>query len=197
PERSEPMKRSSLILLTVTLLPTALLAQPQRKSDQNPAEANPSAKARAMYEDIEIMRRVLIRGLGTRSIVFKLSQCTVCHTANTAFFDADRGSGVSVVETRRSAVLFNDVSQQSGVTLADVDLDGVVDLYVSNGSHPHGGMTSFSLEGSYLRGHGVVFNMTLPPLPREELAPTPPAAPTKSDSEWEQTRRQLRGESGT
>src|SRR5262249_29874403 len=89
PERSQSMRRYRLIILCLLLLAPAALGQQGPRSGTSGADsrARDAAKARAMYEDIEIMRRLMIRSLTTRSAVFKLAQCTTCHMANTAFFD--------------------------------------------------------------------------------------------------------------
>jgi hypothetical protein len=47
-------------------------------------------------------------------------------------------------------------------------------------------------QGTYLKGHGVVYTILLPP-PKHEPKPSPPPAP--SPSEWDRVRKQIRGES--
>src|SRR5262249_13578352 len=47
-------------------------------------------------------------------------------------------------------------------------------------------------EGVYLKGHGVVFTLTLPP--QKDLKPTDSAPAEKTLTEWERVRKELRGE---
>jgi tetratricopeptide (TPR) repeat protein len=53
--------------------------------------------------------------------------------------------------------------------------------------------TVLDLEGVYLKGQGVVYTITLPPLPAGPQSPTGGKA-TPKVSEWEQVRQQLQGE---
>src|SRR5205823_4232721 len=46
------------------------------------------------------------------------------------------------------------------------------------------------VEGVYLKGHGVVYTLTLPPMPQDQ--PKAPSA-SKALSDWERARLELRG----
>jgi hypothetical protein len=48
-------------------------------------------------------------------------------------------------------------------------------------------------EGTYLRGHGIVYTLTLPPLERDPR-PQAPSAPPKPVSDWDRIRREIRKE---
>jgi len=46
-------------------------------------------------------------------------------------------------------------------------------------------------QGTYVKGHGVIYTIVLPP-PKHESKPTPPLPPAQS--EWDRVRKQIRGE---
>src|SRR5262245_48181432 len=132
------MKRYSLTILALCLsLPAFGQETPKGSGDR-----------RAMYEDIEIMRNLLARQLHT----VQLAQCTLCHV------DVKAHAGL-----RREAIWMDSgsASVAAGAWFADFDRDGMPDLFVAN--HPHGGGTApSSIEGSYLKGQGIVFQVTMP-----------------------------------
>src|SRR5205085_12669996 len=66
------------------------------------------------------------------------------------------------------------------------------DLYVIN--HNGVGLTTASIEGSYLKGYGVLFSITLPAPLEDELTLNLPAQALKVATDWDRTRQQLRGE---
>ncbi len=147
--------------------------------------AAPSSDKRAMYEDIEIMRQLMIHRLINSRVV--AAQCTQCHGASVrsygqaAFWDADGNTNKKPHWAKDDG------------TLLDFDRDGFVDLFIAQGANPHGAIP-ISIEGSYIRGQGIVFSVSLPPVPRNELDATTQAPPEKAKSEWERTRNRLRGQ---
>jgi tetratricopeptide (TPR) repeat protein len=171
------MTTKSLIFTFWLLTPGLLLAQ----TGQAPAPARPPVQGKQMYEDIEIMRRILNRKLGTWPSLIALNQrCTACHNP-----------GIT---------LFKNVGDTAGLAVGDFDNDGRLDILVLNDPH-HGNLGNshatvsvpFNTEGVYLKGHGIVYTLTLPPPPRvaRPQAKKPAAKPL---TEWERTRRQIRGD---
>jgi hypothetical protein len=129
----------------------------------------------AVAEDIEVMRTLLRRKLDTGA--GRWVQPAFTNTLNPLLTTPNLGQSTNLWQSQLSNLYYG----QSMVQLANPmghasDADGL------------------AVEGAYLDGYGVVFTVTMPtpvgdPLPKE--APPPPT----SLSEWERTRRQLRGES--
>jgi tetratricopeptide (TPR) repeat protein len=139
----------------------------------------PAADRRTMYEDIEVMRTILGRQLH----VVQSTQCAACHV------------GAHGAMSPMADSIWLDVSgsvrRQAG--LVDLDRDGYPDIFVAN--HAHSGTTSSaSIEGSYLKGQGIVVHVTVAPLSSSELVASSPTQSPKAISDWEKTRRQIRGE---
>src|SRR5258708_20781093 len=91
------MTTKSLILTFWLLTPGLLLAQ----TGQAPAPARPPVQGKQMYEDIEIMRRILNRKLGTWPSLIALNQrCTACHNPGiTLFKNPGAGKFLDVTQT--------------------------------------------------------------------------------------------------
>jgi hypothetical protein len=132
-----------------------------------------------MYEDIEILRRILNRDFAKRH---QLGQCAVCHqdvrsqavrALGSLAFSPD---GKTLATGTDRIVRFWDVT--SGKQIAGHGLP----------AHPFTGA-----EGTYLAGVGVVYTITLPPLPEDAHAPPAKPAPAPL-SEWDRVRKQLLGE---
>jgi tetratricopeptide (TPR) repeat protein len=86
------------------------------------------------------------------------------------------------------------------LAVGDFDNDGRLDILVLNDPHhgnlgnPHATVSvPFNTEGVYLKGHGIVYTLTLPPPPRV-ARPQAKKVPSKPLTEWERTRRQIRGD---
>jgi hypothetical protein len=176
------MNRALFLLL---FLPGLAAAQESQRPGGQP---NARTDSRAMYEDIEVMRQLLVRKLH----VAVAGQCNVCHVSVT------RGGFPDIYVTGASgagASMGSDVGVGGpGAAVVDFDGDGTLDLFVMN---HHGSLLApATVEGTYLKGYGVVFNVTLPPSARDDLDFALPAQSPKTVSEWEQARRELRGEKG-
>jgi tetratricopeptide (TPR) repeat protein len=171
-----------------------------------------------MYEDIEIMRRILETGLSrARSAAVGHGQRLAPVVGQGAAFldyDSDGYLDLFVAQEGTHKLFrndgkghFTDVTAQAGngIVVADVNSDGRPDVYITHlglgagggklfVAGGHGGLPAAeAFEGTYLKGQGVVFTATLPVL-WEQVAKTVAAPVRKPLSEWEQVRRELRGE---
>jgi hypothetical protein len=136
--------------------------------------ATPNMKQ--MYEDIEILRRLLNRDLLSHRLG-QMNQCVKCHA--------------------RPFNTWSLAFSPDGKMLAG-QADGVVRLWdATTGkqvSAPHQEAHPFTgAEGAYLKGVGVIYTITLPPLPENPHAP-PAKSTAKPLSDWERVRKQLQGE---
>jgi hypothetical protein len=167
------MARKLILTLSAMVLSPALLC-----AQQVATSSAGSTGERKMYEDIEIMRRILdrkLQGLYARSTL-----------------QAPIGYSIGGFNPNLSNAGFGGmVGMQGGGAL------GIQGGFAGMGGMPHSplGITYYvqeahpSLEGVYLRGQGVVYTATLSSLqaPAKAEAPQPV-------SEWESVRRQLHHE---
>ncbi len=193
------MTTKPLTFVFCLLTPGMLLAQ----TAQPPGASRSPVQGQQMYEDIEIMRRILNRKLGTWPSLIALNQrCAACHvTIGVVFKNIGAGKFVDVaqeqVEKENNRQVFTDVERAPVDFVTDFGSDGMPDLCVVRNSHnpdahaslPH----SLNTEGVYLKGHGAVYTVTLPPPPRV-ARPQGKKPPAKPLSEWDRTRRQIRGD---
>jgi tetratricopeptide (TPR) repeat protein len=223
---------ASLVLL-VLLCPGFTLAQSSQPklSDNNNITNITVALDRqsGMYEDIEIMRRLLNGKLagsassGLRAKALVNNACTACHDSAAAKgavlldYDNDGWADLFVANGHGSGQLyrnlgngrFQDVTNATGLTnLNTTDqlliYKGFVDAHHADGdlskyyaglarAHVFAGAASLDTEGTYLKGHGIVYTLTLPPFERDPR-PQVPKAPPKPLSDWERIRREIRQE---
>jgi hypothetical protein len=131
-----------------------------------------------MDEDIEIFRRLLNRALRG---AYHLQDRTATIHFDTTTLD---GTGTSDL-TGRVGDFFHIHGQLQGSLTRRADAWFVHD--------PHIGLMLPAAEGVYLPGHGVVYQMTLPP-PGKDPRPGSSQPAPKQLSPWEQARRELHGE---
>lgn len=161
-------------------------------------EAAGAPKERAqMYEDIEVMRRLLngklegFAGAGRQNSWIAWTQaCTNCH------------GGHAGVRWNASTLLtpnqyFSTYRPTVGVDPNNTWWLDATGLVLQN---PHwmnrwhvAAAPALDTEGTYLKGQGVVFTLTLPP-PARDPRPDAPKSPPPPPSDWERIRREVRQE---
>ena len=187
----------------------AVLEQASRRA----AEQQDAAAPR-MYEDIEIMRRLLIG---------KLASFSQGPGHAGGFTPSNFISGLTPAGTFTQDLNIIGESLGGGAALLDYDNDGYPDLFISNGQSGlrtlyrnkgdgtfedvtakvglhlpahrgiHGIPTAEPVEGYYLKGLGVTYSVSLAVLSQPKVkAPARPAH--KPISQWERLRKELRGE---
>jgi hypothetical protein len=184
------MNRRQTGLLLALLLVVPCLAYAQSSTAE---KKQPSAQ---MYEDIEVMRRILNRSLhlprhATHSVWVPSNGLNTYTTQPILGLGAlgnpalgalgNSGGGHSIGTTYGSSSL----GALGGGLGALGNVMGGQSVGISSLEYP-------GAEGVYLKGHGVVFNLILPPqkqLKAETATPAP-----KTLSEWERIRKEVRGE---
>jgi hypothetical protein len=143
-----------------------------------------------MYEDIEILRRILDQSvpqaydphpLATWNYLLK-SPDNSNHVPNITVLDATNG-----VLTDTEKMKSNDA------IWLNYDLDGKLDLNVANRNPRIEGVAAGHGEGFYLEGYGAVITLDLPFNPDQLLADNVKPAP-KPLSPWDRVRKEIRGE---
>jgi hypothetical protein len=158
------MIATHLVLALALGLPGAAPPQPGE------GQAATKADARAMAEDVEILRRLLVQRLQGWSVGAGDMMNPASHW-------------------RRYAPLF-----ESLVVDLDARTNPNAPGQASRNLQRSGlGSIAGGLEGTYLKGYGIVYTVTLPP-PIERPAPPAAAPPAKRLSDWERLRREVRGE---
>jgi hypothetical protein len=138
--------------------------------------ADPGPQSAGMYEDIEIFRRILNNALlhipGHAGLLTMYTEPVRRNTAPAT--SADRTAGY---------VLWQAYDQYLG------GLAGSGSKTV--GGH-HGLASGIGAEGAYLKGHGVVFHVTIPWHNQKVVGDAKPAKAGRS--QWDRMRSELRGE---
>jgi hypothetical protein len=173
--------RTFLMLAAGLLLPGAARSQTpviQAQVEQKLAGLRADqARQEEMYEDIEVMRRLLTPQVSKAVMLTpagRQANCASCHdTVRSAAFSPDGRMLTS--------------SSDGHVRLWDATTGKA--MY----THPHMIPLAPGPEGMYLKGHGVVYTLTLPGSPPELKTPAPQPAP-KPISDWQRARQELRGE---
>lgn len=166
------MKQKLLRMTAVAglLLAGTALAQAPSQPGTGRTEARPrsSQEVRLLYEEVEILRRILDRALiGLPGVL-------------------GQGGGIH-------SMAFS----PDGKTLASATSDGTIRVWDAVTGKalrdPHGHLEMRGLQGSYLRGSGAVYSTTLPFL-LSQPAHDPTQPLPKPLSEWDRLRKELRGE---
>jgi tetratricopeptide (TPR) repeat protein len=161
---------------------SAVLQEVNQREDQRGWELG-------MYEDIEIMRRILADKLGS------LSRASFAGKAEGGLLP---GVGVAVAdfdeEGKLDLIIANGLgNQQLYKNKGDGTFEAAGDLTLATQGKIHGHPTTEAVEGVYLKGHGVVYSVSLPVTARM-LNKNPTGAARKPISQWERVRKELRGE---
>lgn len=175
----------TLFALGWLLLPTLTVAQSPTQ-----AAAQPATQAQ-MYEDIEIMRQLLGRQLqpwlGSSVHQFRTS-------IEGAAFSPD-GKVLTLQSDRRGELGYwiwaPSTGERHNLGTGDslIRLFGLAD---ANGTRAGRHAAQPAVEGTYIKGHGVVFTMALPSVAEQ---PTQVVVLDKRQaSDWERVRREVRGE---
>jgi hypothetical protein len=153
--------------------------------------------AAARYEDIEIMRRLLqgkleklfTSGAGIRWLLQENAPLNFLQgrleSWNTGA--ADLSNRLNGLEFLRKGPLSDPNPPQGDLGLRHYFLDASGNRGWSEELAP------LDVEGSYLPGYGIVYTVTLPPLPRKPKSEGSKAA-SKPLTDWERIRKQLHGE---
>lgn len=163
----------------IGLFLTLLLGVPSLLFSQGAApEKKPQAAQ--MQEDIEIMRRILNRAVDLPRYA---QQAVPTSNANNVF--TTWGQNPTVLNPNQDPVHHWDTWNNTGINQPQLIWPNTGVATVSTLRYP-------AAEGVYLKGHGVVLTLTLPP--QKDLMPTATAPAEKSLTEWERVRKELRGE---
>jgi hypothetical protein len=172
------------VLLLVPGLATS--QQPGNVSGGGSGPLPPRAAPTRMYEDIEIMRRLLEGNL--RSIYGIPARGEFAFWADTL---QNPNSSSSQLNTPFDALARSYL--QGASTMTDANKAALFRGSTTQTRDPHRNLFLPAAEGVHLPGYGVVYAMTLPP-PSEPAKPEMPQPTRKPISDWDRTRKELRGE---
>jgi len=159
-----------------------------------PVNAQPPSKPGALnsqiYEDIEVLGRILDRALNLPRYSTVTVPVTIPHSGGFGGgFGGGQGLGMGGLGA--GGMGFSGMGQGLG-NLGGGGQDGF-----SGGGLRYTSTAPVSVpaygpaQGTYVKGHGVIYTIVLPP-PKHDSKPTPPLPPTQS--EWDRVRKQIRGE---
>jgi tetratricopeptide (TPR) repeat protein len=230
-----------ILATLVFLCPGIARAQgTQAKYDNVTNVTNVTDRQAGMYEDIEVMRRLMNEKLGgfsaaatIRGLVLSDVTCAKCHSPvyhGVGMVDLDRDGRLDVLLPNQNVIADpGSIMNPDGTPKTDylapyrVNTDYIYDLSRFNinlrhrGNAPYlipdpnqpgalahyeagvhraliaVGAASFDTEGIYLKGHGIVYTLTLPPTARDPR-PQAPNPPPKPLTDWDRIRREVRQE---
>jgi hypothetical protein len=168
------MKRNMIgPLLSTWLLAASLVTAQEAKPDDNDKDKEkrtPRTTATKMYEDIEIMRRLLSRKLQPVTAPDKPLVATSAQPNSGGMWGAKGGcyggSGGYVLQQTQTGAAWKETSA---------------------------GVRPLNLEGVYVKDQGVIYTVTLPPSSRDPSTVLGRPAP-KTLSEWDRMRKEVRHE---
>jgi hypothetical protein len=176
------MNRARIVYFLAVCLAAPCLAYAQSGQEKKPSPEPPPAAGRSqMQEDVEVMRRILNRSLdlprhSTRA-VWVPNQVDL----NTLVNPGWGGVGHSV-----GGGLYGNVGGGIGGLSGVTTGWGGQNVSVPTVTHP-------AAEGVYLKGHGVIYTITLPPQ-QNVKSNADLSSKDKPLSEWDRVRKEVRGE---
>jgi len=159
-----------------------------------------SSSSQKMYEDIEIMRRILNRKIGLwPGLLAMNARCTTCHVPSLDFAKNSEGRFVAAgdfefLNSIEYQVPINQPDAAAALGVAHSESHPVWADTLTIAQNPHASLVvSTNIEGAYLKGEGVVYALTLPP-----PSPSRPAATKKTYvrplNDWDRARQSVRGD---
>lgn len=178
------MIRRTLLIATIALLPAS------QTLAQAPAKAPTPAKQ--MAEDVEILRRVLQKkAMETPQPAVAGKACTACHAKSNTQDGHQVLRWMLSGDSSKPHSEMNYYFPDSTVRSLAFSPDGQTLLATTHGQ-PAAGFAAH-VEGTYLKGQGVILTMTLPATGKDPRTESGKAGP-KPLSDWERARLEVRGE---
>jgi hypothetical protein len=160
------MNRFLFASLTMAFPLLALAQQPPKPEPTAPAALKPEASINRRQMEEDIE---IMRRLLAKPVASQFAQqCITCHT------NPWGGSG--------SSVMTNEYYYQGW-------------MYIPQDPHHSGLVPMLPVEGNYLKGYGVAFQLVLPP--QKNVLKDLPAVKGHAESDWDNARRELHGEKVT
>jgi tetratricopeptide (TPR) repeat protein len=168
------MMRCLLLILAFLVTPTMTSAQ----TLEIQKDIEKTLRQARMYEDVEIMRRLLSRKLSGL-----IQSCQQCHRFGSDMGMAGAGDGPMMMAGMGAGAPEGMMPRGSMAARGGI----------SGGRDAAAPQDSLLVDGLYVPGHGVVFQAQAPAMLL--MVPTDrPAKPAAQITEWEIIRKQLRGE---
>ncbi len=209
------MRRLAILALIVLAAPlgaiqgqtlTTSSAAEQLGQDLNSALKAQRAKSTpvksAMAEDIEIMRRILVRELRAH----QQADCMACHSVPMTLSSPNENHNVRLWTELANDQLDVDKPAAPDSRVPQNLVNGAASSYfppaqalfsrvpVQN-RNVHGGLGNVDIDGVYLVDYGVVYHVTMPAMgPVVAAKPKLAVFSVSAGDEWDRTRRELRGE---
>jgi hypothetical protein len=160
-------------------------AQNGKNGDKEPGERR-TGRAR-MYEDIEILRRILLGKLQKVYAPLAVENRHVLTYPKNGGGDVKRGQMVGAYVAPKETLVTRSGGFSGEGGYAPANYTTLNEYLVPSSSWFSG------LEGVYLKGQGVVYTMTLPPLAGDPRV-LGTERPSKPLSDWERMRKEIRHE---
>ena len=161
----------------VSLVALSMLAPALALAQAPPTETAKSGQRPQMYEDIEIMRKLLNQRLGVSGQAWQPNGYYL-YSAQPSVNLLDRVMPHSAQPNQFGGQLHNQLFNQP---------------YSAGFAGSTSAASRSEAEGVYLKGHGVVYTITLAPSAHDPR-PTADKAPVKAASDWDRTKSEVRGE---